>query len=101
VYVSLGNKVTLNSTLFYANSSGDLGGPGTIVEVGYIAGQDPLLDTNYHLRAGSPAIDAGVNAGVTIDIDGDPRPMGPGYDIGADEWAGWSSLYLPLVLRAK
>jgi hypothetical protein len=45
---------------------------------------------NYHLRAGSPAVDmgtatkSGVNA-PTIDIDGLGRPIGPAYDAGADE----------------
>lgn len=40
---------------------------------------------DYHIGPGSGAIDTGVDAGVTTDIDGDPRPVGPGYDIGADE----------------
>ena len=35
--------------------------------------------------SGSAAIDAGVNAGVTTDIDGDARPLGSTYDIGYDE----------------
>jgi uncharacterized repeat protein (TIGR01451 family) len=43
------------------------------------------VDGDYHIGPGSAAIDAGVDAGVTEDIDGEPRPMGPGYDIGADE----------------
>jgi len=47
---------------------------------------DPKLDATYHLQAGSAAIDAGVDAGVTLDIDGQVRPWGAGYDIGADEY---------------
>jgi len=101
LYAQSGSTATLNSTLFYASSSGDTGGPGTIVNVGAITGHDPLLDATYHLRTGSPAIDAGVSAGVMTDIDGDSRPVGPGYDIGADEWAEVWRLYLPLVLRAE
>jgi hypothetical protein len=47
---------------------------------------NPRLDATYHLQAGSAAIDAGVNAGVLVDLDGDTRPLGAGYDIGADEF---------------
>lgn len=39
-----------------------------------------------HLRATSPAIDAGTCAGVPAsDFEGDPRPTGAACDIGADE----------------
>jgi len=49
---------------------------------------DPLLDANYVPGAGSPAIDAGADVsaeGVTTDYNGDPRPQGAAYDIGAYE----------------
>jgi cysteine-rich repeat protein len=49
---------------------------------------DPLLDAQYHLGAGSPAIDQGDSSGVTppdLDIDHDPRPQGCCVDMGADE----------------
>jgi phage baseplate assembly protein gpV len=48
----------------------------------------PLLPTEagYHLRAGSPAIDAGRDTAATTDIDGDARNAGS-FDIGADEYA--------------
>lgn len=49
---------------------------------------NPRLDATQHLQAGSVAIDAGVNAGVFDDVDGDRRPFGVGFDIGADEFVG-------------
>lgn len=53
---------------------------------------DPLLDADFRLTAGSPAIDAGLDfsAFFTDDIDGEARtllPDGDGrYDIGMDEY---------------
>jgi hypothetical protein len=42
---------------------------------------------DFHLQAKSPAIDAGTTLPqVTMDLDGNPRPQGAGYDIGAYEF---------------
>ncbi|MBZ5523664.1 MAG: hypothetical protein LAP21_15630 [Acidobacteriia bacterium] len=50
---------------------------------------DPLVANlavlNFHLTATSPAKDAGVNTGITHDFDGNPRPAGAAFDIGAFE----------------
>ena len=95
-----GSTATLSRNLFFNNPLGDTVGDG-IVNTAPITGQDPLLGATYHLSAGSPAIDAGVPAGVGVDIDGNPRPMGAGVDIGADEYPATAPtlLYLPLALR--
>lgn len=57
-----------------------------------INNQSPQFDTintaqhlyNFRLRPGSPAINAGVNAGISIDLDGKPRPVGQ-TDLGCYE----------------
>lgn len=53
---------------------------------------------NYHLQPGSAAINAGINAGVTTDIDGQTRPFNGLYDIGYDEYVIYK-IYLPLALK--
>jgi IPT/TIG domain len=51
---------------------------------------DPLLANlallDFHLTSGSPAKDTGVNTGITHDFDGNPRPSGAAYDVGAYEF---------------
>jgi parallel beta-helix repeat protein len=51
---------------------------------------DPLfvnVDTfNFHLQPGSPAIDTGIDLGITLDFDGEIRPAGVGFDLGAYEF---------------
>lgn len=56
---------------------------------------DPLLDARYHLKGGSPAINAGVAVQNYKDIDGDLRPNGM-FDLGADEY--YPNIYLPFVI---
>jgi hypothetical protein len=51
---------------------------------------------DYHLQAGSPAIDAGTSSGApTVDLSGSPRPEGAEFDIGAYE-SGSSTQQPPL-----
>lgn len=96
-----GSTTTLEATLWYGNGS-DAGGGGYIFTGTVNVYDDPaFVDPSawdYHLTAGSAAIDAGVDAGVTTDIDGDPRPIGAGVDIGADEYRRYT-IYLPIVMK--
>jgi len=87
------STVEAKYTLFEGNGTNY----GTGVNSTYEIPGPALLLANYHLSPGSAAIDAGVDAGVTTDIDGDPRPIGLGFDIGADEVC--RKIFLPLVLR--
>lgn len=56
---------------------------------------NPKLEPNFHLLAGSPCINAGVNIPlVTRDLDGHLRSDGAN-DVGADEFGSVSSIWSP------
>lgn len=49
---------------------------------------DPA-NNDYHLASGSPAIGAGTSyQAPSDDLDGNARPSGNGWDVGAYEWVG-------------
>jgi hypothetical protein len=105
ITVEAGSAAALEGTLWGSGSWAndvDWNGAGTIVTgTVNIWGNPTFADPgsgNYHIWLGSAAVDAGVNAGVTEDIDGDPRPVDAGYDIGADELR-LRYIYLPLVVK--
>jgi uncharacterized repeat protein (TIGR01451 family) len=87
--VHAGNTVTLESTLWHNNGS-DWGGAGEIQQQHAYTGDPAFVAPSagdYHIGVTSAALDIGVAAGVDRDLDGDPRPSGDGYDVGADEYA--------------
>ena len=70
----------------YSNVQGGHAGTGNIaVDPGFVDAEGD----DFHLAADSPMIDAGnsslVLVGMALDFEGDPRVVGPGVDIGADE----------------
>ncbi len=57
---------------------------------------------NLRIQTGSAAMDVGVDlsATFTTDMDGDPRPYGPAWDIGADEYrAAGTPLAAPTLIE--
>ena len=99
VSAAAGNSVTMDATLWYGNAT-DQAGAGKIVHTNDRTGPPAFAADGYHLTAGSAAIDRGVAAGVRFDVDGQPRPRGAGYDLGADEFMDTSrpyQVFMPLV----
>lgn len=92
--VPASSTVLADHTLFWNN------GQDGIIGTNPIYGNPAFLDPggdDYHVGIDSAAIDAAVDVGEERDVDGDPRPIGPAPDIGADE--AWRWIFLPLVLR--
>jgi len=81
-----GSRNVVRNTIFAGNPPGIDGSfradHNLTVDPGFV---DPG-NGNFHLRAGSPAIDTGRASGAPArDRDGGARPQGNGYDIGAYE----------------
>jgi hypothetical protein len=85
------NEVTVSqqgNAVFSINFSNCLwkvkNNPSGVVTSNMIANMNPLFDSvdnargyyDFHLQAGSPALDKGAPTGVLIDLDGHPRPVG-------------------------
>jgi uncharacterized repeat protein (TIGR01451 family) len=107
VYAYNGSTLFFTNTLVYSHSVGvetESGDPaavtmtltlwdavpvqavGLVNTLGDITGTVAFDPDGYHLTAASDAIDQGVDAGITDDIDGQIRPMGDYPDLGADEF---------------
>ncbi len=106
IAVTSGSVATLEATLWHANGlDGD--GAGSIITGSLNARGDPAFANptggDYHIRPGSAAVDRGINAGVSADIDGQPRPGGLGYELGADELMFTADyvIYLPHIVKEQ
>ena len=76
---STGFNVSFDNCLWKVKNN-----PANATANNIIANQDPLFDSvnvqkrifSFRLKNGSPAINKGINAGVILDLDGNPRPVG-------------------------
>lgn len=98
ITTSVGNTATVNGVLWFNNSGGDTVGAGAALVSNAFTGDPAFASDGYHLSENSAAVDQGVDSGVLDDIDGQTRPYGPTYDLGADEYVRFD-IYLPLILR--
>jgi parallel beta-helix repeat protein len=85
ITVTVDNTATLNATLWHANVTPR---GGNVIHTNDYNGDPAFAPDGYHIGVDSLALDRGVApaGGVTTDIDGDSRPQGAGYDLGADEF---------------
>jgi len=92
-----GSNFTGTNNLFYNNQNDPLflSNPVTLVNPLFV--DEDKFD--YHIQKDSPAVDAGAVVTLDSDFDGDPRPVGDGYDIGADEVLSDYLNYIPLITR--
>jgi predicted outer membrane repeat protein len=99
-YERAGGIVNENYTLFssvtFLRQGGIAAGPDSFTGApGFV---NPAAG-DFRLAAGSAARDAGVDFGISADFFGNPRPLGPGFDIGYHEYDPVRRLFLPLVRR--
>ena len=97
-----GSTVNINSILWHSDPiTVSQSITATLVVQNQHTGDPAFLNPDggdYHIGKASAARDTGVPSGVTHDIDGERRPMGPAWDMGADEFF-INYIFLPLTTR--
>ncbi len=95
--ISIHNSANIANNVVYTSSGGfDLSyngswysSPSQLSSQGWLSFDLRFVNAgarDFHLQSGSPCIDRGVTiSGLTSDPDGNPRPMGSAFDIGAYE----------------
>jgi len=86
------NNAIIQNNISYYNGSSGIRDNGTGTTLSHnLTDQDPRFlnadGKDFHLQPDSPAIDTGTTISeVTHDFEGNSRPQGAGYDIGAYEY---------------
>ena len=87
LHAESGTEADLDGILWHGNTN-NYSGDGTVNVSSASTGDPAFTSDGYHVSAGSAAIDAGIDAQIEEDIDGESRPNQIA-DLGADEY--WSS----------
>jgi hypothetical protein len=70
---AFGNRCTTTTSLVTAS----------VTELRFV--RPDVSPYDYHITAGSSAIDAATGGDIPVDVDREPRPVGAARDLGADE----------------
>jgi len=97
-------NILLRNNISYNNAGGDIVVIAGSVIQDHNLTSDPRFESageaNFHLRPDSPAIDTGSAIGApAVDFEGNTRPAGSGYDIGAYEFGSALTPSPPTNLR--
>lgn len=82
----LGSSVNEDYNLFFGNTRNTF---GSIASGGQSLTANPafvdMVNNDYHLTPASAALDVGIDTGIAVDFESEPRPQGGGFDMGWDE----------------
>jgi hypothetical protein len=89
-YQTTQSGTLIDHNIVYGSASGMISVTSGITQTNNRLNTNPLFtapaSNDYHLQSGSPAIDTGASVSISIDFDGNPRPLGAAFDVGAYEF---------------
>jgi hypothetical protein len=103
------NKLNIENNIIFNNANGNLplfqnGNPSNYLNQNNL-NLDPRFigNGNFKLQSNSPAINAGIDVGLTSDFEGNPVPVNGSPDIGAFEYGSVSlekfNINLPILIQ--